>query len=151
MDKISDARAIIKLINPEVLEKNPECINQIFETVLEKGELPFLKNAENAEELKEIILEAKENGANDNSIEYGIKEIIIDNLNNNNSKSIEMLYMQLEYLEYSDRKGAISTFFIYAKDELKEKNIEEILKQLLIEKRFFEKEDIDDVINNSIK
>lgn len=148
-DKLADARTVGNLIKPEVLENNPEFIQQIFKSILTSGELPFLNNAENVQEFEKIIQEAKEDGADYYQSHTGMEEIIRYEARKGNINSIEMFYKQLEYLKDSDRKYSVTTFFIYANDKLKEQNIEEILKHMLIEKKYFKKDDIEDIIERS--
>ena len=146
--RISDAREFFKQINPEIIKDNPQFINQIFESILEPGEIVFLKQAETVEEFNQIIQTAKENGCKYSIITDGMKEILKDEAKKGNRNSIDMLYSTLD--EYG-KVSVISTFFIYAKDEFKEQNIEEILRHILIEKRYFKKDDVEKVIQKSIE
>ena len=133
-NKLSDAREIEDLIKPEILKENQDFAKQIFKSVLEPGELPLLNNAENVQELDKIIQEAEANGADYSQIYEGMKEIINCEAIKGNINSIEMFYSELEQIREEDKSSAISIFLIYASDELKEKNIEKILKHILIEK-----------------
>ena len=119
--KLKDARKIVQLIQPVVLKNNPNFIKQIFGYILTQGELPFLKYVKDAQEFEKTVQDAKENGANYSLIYNGMVEIINDEAKKGNINSIEMLYSELEQIHEKDKSSAISNFFLYASDELKEK------------------------------
>ena len=70
---------------------------------------------------EKTVQDAKENGANYSLIYNGMVEIINDEAKKGNINSIEMLYSELEQIHEKDKSSAISNFFLYASDELKEK------------------------------
>ena len=150
-NNLSFAIKLSKMLKPEVLEKNPNFVEKLYENILPTGETPFLRLPKNAEEFEIIISEAKSKNAEDFQIRNGMEEIVKREASAGNPNAIEMFYTQVENLDKDYRDRSVSTFFIYASDDLKEQNVETILRHILVEEDYFEKEDVSKVIESGVK
>ena len=118
----------------EESEENPEFLERAFGNYLSPGLILFLKKPKTDVELRQIISEAKEVGTDGRELLSAIEMVTNDEASKGNPESAEMLYTQLEHINSNLWKGnAISTFFIYASNELKIQKTEEILRHTLIE------------------
>lgn len=136
----------------EEIEKNPNFAEEIFGEYLKPGELPFLLFPKNIDELDAAIRDAESRGANYYDIKKGIEVVVETQIKNGNPESEGLLYRQLEFGQYQyNKKYAMSIFFIYANSNLLREKGEAVLRHALIEKAYFDEENITNVIDDARK
>lgn len=98
--------------------------------------------------MEKAILEGKKESKSFFEIHDIVNEFVKISAQNGNEEAIEMLYIQMKYVQLDiTKKFVVKNFFANASNKLKEENAERILRHILIKENFFsDKDDIKYVI-----